>query len=221
MQTDSEIKDGRELKGAAMRARLRAATEEIIAEVGVEAASGKAVAERCGVSRGAMLHHYPTRDDLIIDTARHFWQRARDVVVRQAEDVASGRSDVRTYVMTLYEEVFPSNALVTMLDLVVLGRTESRIGLAVNEILSDLFHAYEEFGVKALSRSQLPPEELRIIITFTVSTLRGLRIQNNIEPDRAKEAAVLDMLIASIEQRIAAAAHPAAEMPRQTDEDPT
>ncbi|GGE33474.1 hypothetical protein GCM10011360_21670 [Primorskyibacter flagellatus] len=205
MTTDTDITDGRELKGAAMRARLRAATEAIIAEVGVEAASGKAVAELCGVSRGALLHHYPTRDDLIIDTARHFWQRARDVVVRLAEEVAAGRSDVRRYVTTLYDEVFPANALVTMLDLVVLGRKESQIGEAVDEILSDLFHAYEEFGIRALSHSRLPAEEVRIIITFTVSTLRGLRIQNNIEPDSEKEAAVLDMLVAAIQSRIDAA----------------
>jgi len=220
MGKEPDTKDGRELKGATMRARLRAATEEIIAEVGIESASGKAVAKRCGVSRGAMLHHYPTRDDLIIDTARHFWQRARNVVVKQAEDVASGRGDVRDYVSTLYDEVFPANALVMMLDLVVLGRKETLIGLAVNEILSDLFHAYEEFGSKALSRSSVPPEELRVIITFTVSTLRGLRIQSNIEPDRAKEAAVLNMLSEFIEQRITAATQDLSGALPTTQKDP-
>ncbi|QUS35289.1 TetR/AcrR family transcriptional regulator [Falsirhodobacter algicola] len=218
MNDESTIKDGRELKGAAMRARLRAATEKIIAEVGVEAASGKAVAEYCGVSRGAMLHHYPTRDDLIIDTARHFWARAKDVVIRQAEDVASGRADVRSYVMTLYNEVFPPNALVTMLDLVVLGRTETRIGSAVNEILTELFHAYEEFGIRALSGSNLPQEDLRVVVTFTVSTLRGLRLQNNIEPDKAKEAAVIDMLTDLIEQRIAAAPSGSGTAPKAAKE---
>ena len=103
---EHDLTDGREVKGAAMRARLRAATEELIAEVGVTATSAAAIAQRCGVSRGAMLHHYPTRDDLIIDTAAHFWLRQRETVSGLAEDLSAGRTDVGTFVTRLYNEVF-------------------------------------------------------------------------------------------------------------------
>ena len=191
---EQETSDGRELKGAAMRARLRAATEELIAEVGVNAASAAAIAQRCGVSRGAMLHHYPTRDDLIIDTAAHFWQRARDIVAGLADDMSAGRTDVPTFVGRLYDEVFRANALVTMLDLMVSGRSDTRVGEAVNEILTDLFHSYEELGARAFHTSGLPPERIHIIITLIVSTLRGLRIQDNIDRDEKRVRAVLATL---------------------------
>ncbi|PZQ48128.1 MAG: hypothetical protein DI556_15005 [Rhodovulum sulfidophilum] len=205
-EAEAKPLDGREVKGAAMRARLRAATEEIIAEVGVEAASTVTIAQRAGVSRGAMLHHYPTRDDLIIDTARHFWQRAKEVVAALADDLGEGRVGVGAFIETLYDVVFRANALVTMLDLVVSGRSDTRIGLAVNEILTDLFHAYEDCGIRALSHRGVPPEVVRVQITFIVSTLRGLRIQDNIEANEARVQAVLRMLTASIEHSIAAAA---------------
>jgi AcrR family transcriptional regulator len=191
--------DGRELKGAIMRARLRAATEALIAEVGVEAASAAAIALKCGVSRGAMLHHYPTRDALIIDTAAHFWQRSQEVVAGLAEDVRHGRTDVSTFVGRLYEEVFRANALVTMLDLMVSGRSASRIGEAVNRILTDLFASYESLGAQAFQASGLPPERVHVIITLIVSTLRGLRIQDNIHPDEARVRAVLAALVEAVE----------------------
>lgn len=194
-----EAADGREIKGAIMRARLRAATEQLIAEVGVDAASAAAIALRCGVSRGAMLHHYPTRDALIIDTAAHFWQRARDIVVGLAEDMRNGRTDVTTFVGRLYDEVFRANALVTMLELMVSGRSDTRIGEAVNRILSDLFASYEALGAQAFQASGLPPERIHVIITLIVSTLRGLRIQDNIHPDEARVRAVLATLVEAVE----------------------
>lgn len=206
---DQETSDGRELKGAAMRARLRAATEDLIAEVGVNAASAAAIAQRCGVSRGAMLHHYPTRDDLIIDTAAHFWQRARDIVAGLADDMSAGRTDVPTFVGRLYDEVFRANALVTMLDLMVSGRSDTRVGEAVNQILTDLFHSYEELGARAFRTSGLPPERIHIIITLIVSTLRGLRIQDNIDRDEKRVRAVLTTLCDCVETLIRTS--PAAE----------
>jgi AcrR family transcriptional regulator len=194
-----EATDGREVKGAIMRARLRAATEQLIAEVGVDAASAAAIALRCGVSRGAMLHHYPTRDELIIDTAAHFWERARDTVGDLAEDVGSGRTDVATFIGRLYEDVFRANALVTMLDLMVSGRSETKIGEAVNGILSELFASYENLGARAFKSSGLPPERIHVIITLIVSTLRGLRIQDNIHPDEARVRGVLATLVEAVE----------------------
>jgi AcrR family transcriptional regulator len=216
LKDDAEAIDGRELKGAMMRARLRAATEQLITEVGVEAASAAAIALRCGVSRGAMLHHYPTRDALIVDTAAHFWQRARDVVASLAEDMDNGRTDVATFVGRLYEEVFRANALVTMLDLMVSGRSETRIGEAVNRILTDLFASYEDLGVQAFQSSGLPPERIHVIITLIVSTLRGLRIQDNIHPDEMRVRDVLASLVTAVEALLQQEVRSAIKKPAKT-----
>ncbi|MFG1284723.1 TetR family transcriptional regulator [Xanthobacter autotrophicus] len=216
LRQEGETVDGRELKGVAMRARLRAATEELIAEVGVNAASAAAIAQKCGVSRGAMLHHYPTRDELIIDTAAHFWRRARDIVATLADDMSAGRTDVATFVDRLYEDVFRANALVTMLDLMVSGR-DTRVGEAVNEILTDLFRSYEDLGVKAFDVSGVPPERIHVVITLIVSTLRGLRIQDNIHRDEARVRDVLTMLVDAVHvilDRERAAAPAATPAPR-------
>ncbi|MFG1348626.1 TetR family transcriptional regulator [Xanthobacter autotrophicus] len=202
LRNEGETADGRELKGAAMRARLRTATEELIAEVGVNAASAAAIAQRCGVSRGAMLHHYPTRDELIIDTAAHFWRRAQNIVAALADDMSAGRTDVTAFVERLYEDVFRANALVTMLDLMVTGR-DTRVGEAVEQILTDLFRSYEDLGVKAFTVSGLPPERIHVVITLIVSTLRGLRIQDNIHRDEARVRDVLAMLVDAVETILA------------------
>ncbi|MBX9589860.1 MAG: TetR/AcrR family transcriptional regulator [Hyphomonadaceae bacterium] len=196
-------RDGRELKGAAMRARLRAATEALIAEVGIEGATTVEVARRCEVSRGAMLHHYPTRDELIIDTARHFWQRARDNVSIFADDMRKGRAGAAEFVDRLYEEVFPAQSLVIMLELMVGGRSDTKIGRAIKEILTDLFRAYEELGEHAFGSRGLSSQRIHVVITLIVSALRGLRIQQIIDPNDAMSHAVRSTLVVAIEALLA------------------
>jgi AcrR family transcriptional regulator len=200
--------DGREIKGASMRARLRAATEELIIEVGLEGASTVEIAKRCGVSRGAMLHHYATRDELLIDTAQHFWQKARDKVSVLADDMSAGRTGVSDFVERLYDDVFRANSIATMLELMVAGRTDSVLGRAVSDILTNLFHSYEELGERAFAPRGVPPEKIRVIVTLIVCALRGLRMQNILDPDDAVAKAVKAALIEAVQQIFAAGAAP-------------
>lgn len=194
------LTDGREIKGAAMRARLRAATEELIAEYGLEAATTVAIARRCNVSRGAMLHHYPTRDDILIDTARHFWRRKRERVEAIAEDVVAGRAGIADFVDRFYEQVFPTQAVLTMLEMMVAGRSDSVLGRAVSDILTDLFRAYEELGERAFAAWSLPPEQIRVVVTLIVCALRGLRMQHILDPNDDTAVAVKQALVEAVQQ---------------------
>jgi AcrR family transcriptional regulator len=54
-----------------MRARLIQAAVETLYRAGYSAATTIEVARRARVSRGAMLHHFPTRADLLLATAQH------------------------------------------------------------------------------------------------------------------------------------------------------
>ncbi|MCD6638465.1 MAG: TetR/AcrR family transcriptional regulator, partial [Nocardioides sp.] len=56
---------------AAMRARLLEATVELLVERGFAGTSTTMVSERAGVSRGAQLHHFPTKNDLVVAAVEH------------------------------------------------------------------------------------------------------------------------------------------------------
>ncbi len=196
---EPDTSDGRELKGAATRARLRSAAEDIIAELGIEAATSIEIARRCGVSRGAMLHHYPTREEILIDTARHFWRRARDVVERVTEDLGAGRSSISALVDRLYEEVFRGRSMLIMLELMVAGRSDTVLGRSISEILTDLFRSYEALGERAFCPRGVRPQNAHDIIDFIVCTLRGLRIQYIVDPSESVAASVKRSLAGAVE----------------------
>ena len=54
-----------------MRARLLEATVELLVDKGYAGTSTTLVSERAGVSRGAQLHHFPTKQDLDVAAVQH------------------------------------------------------------------------------------------------------------------------------------------------------
>jgi AcrR family transcriptional regulator len=56
--------DGRRARGEATRERILAAARELFGERGYEQTSVEAVLEACGVARGALYHHFPSKTAL-------------------------------------------------------------------------------------------------------------------------------------------------------------
>ncbi|MEC3978488.1 TetR/AcrR family transcriptional regulator [Amycolatopsis sp. H20-H5] len=60
-----------EERSTAMRRRLLDATVECLVEYGYAGTTTPRVAERAGVTRGAQVHHFPTKADLVTAAVRH------------------------------------------------------------------------------------------------------------------------------------------------------
>jgi AcrR family transcriptional regulator len=55
------------------------AAEQVIAEVGVDAATTNAIAERAGASMGSLYHFFPGKDAIVLALARRYAERMRDL----------------------------------------------------------------------------------------------------------------------------------------------
>lgn len=82
-------------RSSATRRLLLDATVDCLVEVGYAGTTTAAVAERAGLSRGAQLHHFGTRQRLIAAAVQHLADRRLDQVQEQArrwvDDVARPR----------------------------------------------------------------------------------------------------------------------------------
>ena len=79
----------------AMRARLLEATVELLIERGFTGTSTTLVSERAGVSRGAQLHHFPTKNDLVVAAVTHLTEvRAEGLRMSLAALRAPGRVEI-------------------------------------------------------------------------------------------------------------------------------
>lgn len=62
-------------RSAATRAKLLDATIDCLVELGWQGTSTTEVVRRAGVSRGAQVHHYPSKEDLVLAAIEHLVTR--------------------------------------------------------------------------------------------------------------------------------------------------
>src|SRR5437764_406477 len=150
--------------------KLMAATVDCLVERGWAGTTTTLVAERAGVSRGAQLHHFRTRGELVAAAVEHVGvQSARELRERAA---AFDRSTDRTAaVVELIANFFASPLFTAALELWVAARTdpelkelvvplEARLGRECHRIAVAVLAATDDAGFAELVRRALAEPEL-------------------------------------------------------------
>lgn len=183
-----------------MRARLLDATIDCLSERGYARTTTTEIAERAGVSRGAQLHHFPTKAELVTTAVEHLFAR-RDAEFREAfaklpADRARGPAAVE-----LLWSIMRGPTFYAWLELVVAARTDpdllasvQRIGARFTDSVQRTFHdlfpvprAAGTIGVGAVSA----PAELAPAMTFAL--LQGLALDAIVADGDPRLEAVLSI----------------------------
>lgn len=131
-------------RAIATRQRFLEATLQSLAEKGYAATTTQEVCRRLNVSRGTLLHHFPTREELIIEAVeyilgenvRHFKQTMTNLAGRQLTMVDIARN--------LWEEHWTSRTYYAWLELVLASRTDPTLNRQVrslSERWTEMFNA--------------------------------------------------------------------------------
>ena len=113
-----------------MRARLLEATVELLVERGFAGTSTTLVSERAGVSRGAQLHHFPTKNDLVVAAVEHLTELRGAELAAAVSRLPRGKRRTRA-VLEMLGEHFCSPVFSAALELWVAARTDEALFAAV------------------------------------------------------------------------------------------
>jgi AcrR family transcriptional regulator len=111
---------------AATRAKILAAGVKCLAEFGYAATSTPLVAKIAKVSRGSLLHQFPTKVDLILAVAQHAWLIQRDYVRAQVARHATGREQFVGGVQAVWKGLQLPEAIALM-EVMIAARTEPEL----------------------------------------------------------------------------------------------
>jgi AcrR family transcriptional regulator len=139
-------------RSIATRAALLDAALETLVELGYAATTTVEVARRAGVSRGAQLHHFPTKEALLTAAVQHLLDRRlaefRDLLVNV--DTSADRIDVA---VDLAWGMFSGPAFVAWVELWLAARTDPELRAVVVDI--DVRFTAES---RALTLELFPPD---------------------------------------------------------------
>ena len=152
MDRDAPSKNGsrQEERSAATRARLLQATFDCLVELGYGRTSTPEILRRCGLSRGTMLHHYPTRSDLVAAAVGFVLQRQL-AEFETAFSELPAEADRAAWAVERLWESFSGPSHYAWLELVVASRTDPTLRESVREVVTE----FEE-GVRRLYRDIFP-----------------------------------------------------------------
>jgi len=133
---------------AETRGKLLDAAVATLVELGYAGTSTNEVAKRAGVSRGAMLHHFPAKQDLMVAAVEHAVERHTDEVLAIVAAVPEGPDRVDVNIDLLWS-IMRGPTFAAPLELMAAARTDPELRPVV-----------AAFGVRMDEAFQAGSEEL-------------------------------------------------------------
>lgn len=124
-------------RSAATRARLIAAAIAVLQRDGYAAATTVKVAQEAGVSRGAMLHQFPTRADLIIAVAEHIVREQDGARRRELRAVERGVPRFSQITRVAWKSMIEP-ASMALLEIMLGTRSDPELGARFPAVMRDL-----------------------------------------------------------------------------------
>jgi AcrR family transcriptional regulator len=127
-------------KSRRTRLRILDAAMRMIAEVGYREATNARVAEAADITRGAMLYHFPTREDLIGAAVGHI-QSLRMTRLQEAGIERPSGADPAEHAIDAYWALLAETPFVAFAELEAVARTEAWLAAAIAQAQAQFDHA--------------------------------------------------------------------------------
>jgi AcrR family transcriptional regulator len=164
---------------AATRAALLKATVDTLVESGYRNTATQAVAKRAGVSYGALLHHFPTKADLLAAAVQHLFDQRIAEFRKAMADIPPDRPKVDAAIDTLWT-MFQGPAFTAWLELWVAARTDPELAGAVTRVDKQFVDtSVEIFRELFADETAANPDLPRLAIGMTYTFLDGLALSHH------------------------------------------
>lgn len=177
-------------RSSEMTEKLRTATIQLITEVGYVNTNTVNISSRAGVSRGALLHHYANKSDLVIDATSKMWKYSILATQLLCKKLTNCEMDIDAFVDGLWRESFNETYVSVTIDIMIAARGDKKLAQHLDTSLAEMFTAYRAAAAVLFKNAGLNAAQQEVAMTVIVSLLRGLRVQEMMRPDAELAEAV-------------------------------
>ncbi len=169
-----------EQRSAQTRGRLLDATIECLVRYGYNGTTTPRVAEMAGVTRGAQVHHFGSKTDLVVAALQHLAAKRAAAVVGNVGDLTTADDPVGM-VLDLLWELHQGPMFIAAVELWVAGRTDPALGNEVAKfesiVVSSLITAVAEFVPDEIHKPMLD------FLYTAMDALRGILVASFVDSD--------------------------------------
>jgi AcrR family transcriptional regulator len=196
----SPVRVPQEERTRVMRQRLLEATVDCLVAHGWSGTSTTLVSRQAGVSRGAQLHHFPTKNDLVLAAVEHLSELRGEELREAARQLPTGKRRTRAVVEMLADH-FTSPVFTAALELWVAARTDEALHAAVVRLEQRVGREAHRIAVDALGVDESRPR-VRELVQATLDLVRGLGLANTITDDTARRGRIIAAWAHTLDQEL-------------------
>lgn len=173
-----------EERSAATRARLLDATVECLTIYGHAGTTTPRIAELAGLTRGAQMHHFGSKHEMITAAMHHMTARTVTTVVTGFKDGFTRAADPIGAILDLIWDVHAAPGFVPVVELWVAGRTDPELAREVSKFAPIAASAVTAAVLEPVPH-HLHPAMLEFVYT-AMDTLRGILIPSFVDADKTQ-----------------------------------
>lgn len=173
----------------ATRERLLEAALRVLHERGYADTTTTAVCEQAGASRGAQLHHFPSKAELVRATIEHLASKRAVELRAEAMTIPPG-GDRITAALALLEKAFTGRLYTVALEVWVAARTDPELRAALAPLERRIGRELFQLTLDVLGADGTDPD-VREAVQLTLELMRGLGVAGLLTDDRKRRQRLL------------------------------
>ena len=136
-----------------------------------------------GVTRGAQVHHFGSKNDLVVAALQHLAAKRAGTVVGRVGELATAKDPLGALLNLLWE-IHQSPMFIATVELWVAGRTDPALGREVAKfesiVVDSMASAVAQFVPKEVNKPMLD------FLYTAMDALRGILISSFVESDASR-----------------------------------
>jgi AcrR family transcriptional regulator len=180
-------------RSASTRMRLLDATLECLCDLGYARTTTPEIARRAGLSRGAQLHHFPTKAELVTSAVEHLFERRHKEFRAAFARVPAGADRYAAAIDILWSMV-SGPTFDAYLELAVAARSDPELRVAVRTLTQRLRTVVDETFRDLFPATEPDHPFFAIAPRFTFALLDGLALERASGIDEEQLVQVIDAL---------------------------
>lgn len=174
----------------ATRARLLQAAVTVLIERGVAGTTTLEVQQRAGVSRGALLHHFPTHAQLLSATVGELVRRNEEHIWREQARAAENPDPLARAIRTL-AAASAHASYIAELELWAVARTDAPLREALRPAERDALKESERV-MSQLFAAVADRPGYAAVVALSIELVRGLALSDVLRTDPTKREQLLE-----------------------------
>ena len=191
----------RDQKSALMRGRILEAAITCLVERGYAKTSTQLVAVTAEVSRGAMLHHYGTKAELIEAIIDYIYYKRLEAFYMELETISDAARIEDGAALEIYWRLINMPSYTAYLELCMAGRTNPELACILRRKMVDTNSYFMDIIPYLFPEwNGVEGEAQQVALALVVVGLDGLLLNRHVIPEKARRQAVRKVLFKMVQE---------------------